>query len=92
MQRVRLMNDYQFLDIDDVRQLLVGLKLALTAHMSCEQVEFADEVLASFAHRDDITPPVKFIFNQLATLADAPAEAAPKRPHLRIVRNGDDAA
>jgi hypothetical protein len=80
--------------VDDVRQLLLGLKIALTAHMPDEQVQFIDQTLDVFSQRDDITPPVAFIFNQLAHLADAPEEAmAPKRPNLRLVRNGgDDAA
>jgi hypothetical protein len=84
---------YQFLETDDVRQLLIGLKLALTAHMPDKEVQFIDQVLDSFAQRDDITPPVAFIFKQLAHLADAPVEAlAPKKRHLRLVQSGDDAA
>jgi hypothetical protein len=70
---------YEFLDTDDVRQLLLGFKLAICATLDREAVQFIEETFARFSHNESCSPPVQFIFNQLADLPE------PKRPKLRLV-------
>jgi hypothetical protein len=50
---------YEFLDTDDVRQLLLGFKIAVCSNLNEEDTKLVDETFERFSHNEKCSPPVK---------------------------------
>lgn len=82
-----------FLDIDDVCKLFLGLKMAVCHAIGPEGAASVDEALASFAKNStSCSAPVTWIF-QCAVDGGIPGgdySAVPTRPKLELVRSDAD--
>ena len=78
-------HDREFLDIDEVKDLVCALRASFIVGLSPEAVELGDKVLLNLAESERRSPPVRWILRTAAGMSEEPP---PPRPTFRVIEGG----